>query len=198
MDFAQITNTEIYTWVILPFLIFISRIFDQSIGTLRLIYAAKGYKNIAPFLGFFEALIWLLAVMQIMKHLDNVLCYITYAAGFAMGNYVGMLLEEKVSIGTVIVRIIPKVDATELVEALRSNNFGVTSVDGEGKEGKKKIIFSILKRKEIEPFVKLVNQYNPNAFYSIEDVRSFKEGYFRIKHKKKIFTVFHPFTKKGK
>ena len=73
-------DSDFFTWIILPFLIFLSRIADQSIGSMRLIFLAKGFKFIAPMLGFFEVIIWLIAVSQIMKHLDNVLCYIAYGA----------------------------------------------------------------------------------------------------------------------
>ena len=91
-----------FTWVGLPILIFLARILDQSIGTLRLIFLSKGMKHIAPFLGFFEVIIWLLAVGQIMQHLDNWLCYVAYGAGFAMGNFIGISIEERLSLGTSI------------------------------------------------------------------------------------------------
>ena len=84
--FAQFTDHETFTFVILPVLIFCFRIVDQSIGTIRLIFAAKGLKKLAPVFAFFESFIWLLAIGQIMKHLDNIYCYIAYAGGYAMGN----------------------------------------------------------------------------------------------------------------
>jgi len=84
-----------FQWIILPLLIFLARITDQTIGTLRLIFLSKGYRLIAPLLGFFEVIIWLVAVSQIMKHLDNVMSYVAYGAGFAMGNYIGMTIERK-------------------------------------------------------------------------------------------------------
>ena len=94
MDFLA-SDTWFFTWILLPALIFLARILDQSIGTLRLIFLSKGMKYIAPFLGFFEVIIWLLAVGQIMQHLDNWLCYVAYGAGFAMGNFIGITLEER-------------------------------------------------------------------------------------------------------
>jgi uncharacterized protein YebE (UPF0316 family) len=91
-----------WTWVLLPLLIFMSRILDQSIGTMRLIFVSKGYRYIGPILGFFEVIIWLLAITQVLQHLNNPLSYIAYGAGFGMGNYIGIRLEEKLSIGTVL------------------------------------------------------------------------------------------------
>ncbi len=183
MDISSlfIQDSPVFTWVILPLLIFVARISDQSIGTLRLIFLSKGQKRLAPFLGFFEVIIWLIAVGQIMKHLDNVLCYIAYGGGFAMGNYIGMVLEEKLSIGNVLVRIIPKKDTRELITYLRENNYGVTSVEAEGAKGKVNIVFSIIKRKDVEHVVSIINRFNPNAFYTIEDVKAINEGIFKTK-----------------
>lgn len=167
-----------WSWVILPLLIFCARIMDQSIGTLRLIFVSKGFKYMAPFLGFFEVIIWLLAVAQIMKQLNNPLCYIAYGAGFAMGNYIGITLEEKLSLGNVIIRIIPKKDTNELTTFLRNLGFGVTEVDAMGVKGPVKIVFTIIKRKNIAEVVDAIDKYNPNAFLTIEEVKTVKEGYF--------------------
>ncbi len=181
MVFLNIFNSssDFFTWVGLPFLIFLARISDQSIGTLRLIFISKGFRRIAPLIGFFESLIWLLAIREILNHLDNYMCFFAYASGFATGNYIGMLLEEKISIGTVIVRIIPRHETIELLNYLRENNYGFTMVDAEGSKGKVKIIFCVIKRKDLEHFITLVKSFNPNAFYSIEDVRTVNEGIFR-------------------
>ena len=176
-----------WSWVVLPLLIFLSRIMDQSIGTMRLIFVSKGYRHIGPILGFFEVIIWLLAVTQVLKHLTNPMAYIAYGAGFAMGNYVGIRLEEKISIGTALIRIIPKKDTTELLKHLREIGSGVTSVDAEGAMGPVKIIFTIIKRKSIPQVIEVINQYNPNAFYTIEEVKAVKEGYFGIQQKRQLF-----------
>jgi uncharacterized protein YebE (UPF0316 family) len=163
----------------LPALIFLARILDQSIGTMRLIFLSKGMRYIAPFLGFFEVIIWLLAVGQIMQHLDNWLCYVAYGAGFAMGNFIGITLEEKLSIGTSIIRVILTGQSPELIATLKSHNFGLTILDAEGSKGKVKILFSIIRRKEIQLFLKTLHEYHPTAFYTIEDVKAAKEGVFK-------------------
>lgn len=170
-----------WAWVILPFLIFFSRILDQSIGTLRVIFVSKGMKNIAPFFGFFEVIIWLLAVAQVMKHLGNPMSYIAYGAGFAMGNYIGILIEERLSLGTVLIRIVPKKDTTALIVHLKDQGFGVTQIDALGAMGTQvKILFTIIKRKNMQKVISAINQYNPHAFYTIEEVKTVKEGYFGI------------------
>ncbi len=172
-------ETQLFTWVILPLLIFFARIMDQSIGTMRLIFISKGLKYVAPFLGFFEVIIWLLAVGQIMQHLDNWLCYVAYGAGFAMGNFIGITLEKRLSLGTVIIRVILSQESPGLIDSLKAQNFGLTLVDGEGAKGPVKLIFSIIRRKEIQGFVDTLQQYHPNAFYTIEEVKTSNEGVFR-------------------
>lgn len=186
-----------WSWVVLPLLIFFSRIADQSIGTMRLIFVSKGYRHIGPVLGFFEVIIWLLAVTQVLKHLSNPMSYIAYGAGFAMGNYVGIRLEEKISIGTALIRIIPKKDTTDLINHLREVGFGVTTMAAEGAMGPVQIIFTIIKRKSIPRAIEIINQYSPNAFYTIEEVKAVKEGYFGIQQKREVFN-WRMFSRKTK
>lgn len=180
-------DSDFFTWIILPLLIFLSRIADQSIGTMRLIFLSKGYRFIAPMLGFFEVIIWLIAVSQIMKHLDNALCYIAYGAGFAMGNFIGMTLEERLSIGTVLVRIIPTMNTDELIEKLRAKNFGFTIIDAEGSRGSVKIFISIINRKDLKEYISIINKINPNAFYTVEEVKTINQGIVRNNQRNSIF-----------
>lgn len=197
--FSNLTSDPwLFTWVILPVLIFFARIMDQTIGTLRLIFLSKGMKYIAPFLGFFEVIIWLLAVGQIMQHLDNWLSYVAYGAGFATGNFIGMLLEEKISLGTVIIRVILSRQSPELIDELKSQNFGLTLVDAEGSKGSVKLIFSIIRRKELLNFINTIHQFNPNAFYTVEDVKSASEGIFRRTDSRSVFGSFASRLQKSK
>ncbi len=178
---------EAYNWVVLPLLIAMARIMDVTIGTIRLIFVSRGLKNYAPFLGFLEVIIWLLAIGQIMQQLDNFMSYIGYGAGFAAGNYIGILLVEKMSIGNVVIRVIPKKDTTELIAHLRAADYGVTIMDAEGKTGPVKILFSIVKKKDLKEALEIINTHNPNAFYTIEEVQTVNEGYFRAAHRKGNF-----------
>jgi len=191
-------SSELFTWVILPVLIFLARIMDVSIGTMRLIFVSKGMKYLAPVLGFFEVTIWLLAIGQIMQHLDNVMCYIAYGSGFAMGNYLGIVLEEKMSIGTVLIRVIPQKDTSQLSANLRENGFGVTEVNVEGMKGQVKMILSIINRKDIRDFIERVNSLNPKAFYTIEEVSAVKDGYLKIHRSFSPFNALSLLRRKGK
>jgi len=175
----EFMGTDIFNWVVLPLLIAMARIMDVTVGTIRLIFVSRGYKHLAPLLGFVEVVIWLVAISQIFQHLDNIMCYFGYGAGFAAGNYIGIILVEKMTLGTVVIRIIAKKDTTELIQRLRAENYGVTTVLAEGKAGPVQIVFSIIKRKDLKDALAIIHTLNPNAFYTIEEVQSVNEGYFR-------------------
>ena len=176
IEFASLTNSNLYAWFLLPLLIALARVADVSIGTVRLIFLAKGFRGLAPLLGFFEVLIWLLAIGQIMQNLTNWICYFAYAGGFALGTWSGMLLEEKLAVGTVGIRIITRKDASELIAFLKSADYGVTSVDAEGAKGKVHIIYSVIHRGSLPKVVAQIKRFNPRAFYSIEDIRFVSNG----------------------
>jgi len=177
---------DLYNWVILPLMIFCARIIDQTIGTLRVVFLSKGYKNIAPILGFFESLIWLLVVREVITNISDPLCFVAYAAGFATGSYIGLIIEEKLSIGNVIVRVILPSEDPALIDAFRQENIGYTVIDGEGRNGKVKIVFIVLNRTNLSDVLGILNKISPNAFYSIEDVKQVREGIFP-KSKRRYF-----------
>jgi len=187
-----------YTWIIIPFLIFVARIFDVSLGTVRVIFVSRGLKYLAPVVGFFEIIIWLLAIGQIMKNLSNPACYIAYAGGFAIGNFVGIYIAEKLSLGIVLIRVITKRDAAPLVEFLKAENYGVTSVDGHGTSGQVKVVFTIVPRREVCGVVELIKKFNPHAFYTIGEVGLVEKGVFPVRRSWWNFNLlglFRPFRK---
>ena len=171
-------HSPLFNWVILPILIFISRMTDVTLGTLRHIFLAKGIKKIVPVLGFFEVLIWLIVIGQIMKNLNNFMCYFAWAGGFAAGTFVGMFVEEKLAIGIQVIRIITNQNCDPLIATLKQANLGVTVIDGTGSTGPVKIIFTVIKRKDLDEVVKSIHSYNPTAFYSVEDVKDVAKGVF--------------------
>jgi len=178
MQETAFIDSEIFRWVILPVLIFLARMTDVSIGTIRIMVLNKGKRLLTPLLGFFEILIWLLAIRQIFIQLTNPVCYIAYAGGFAMGNYVGIIIEEKLAIGFGLIRVITHKDATELINCLNRQGYGATSIEAKGSTGKVHVIYSIVKRSEIAKVIHIIKKYNPKAFYTIEDVKAVKEGIF--------------------
>jgi uncharacterized protein YebE (UPF0316 family) len=173
-------NSWFFTWILLPALIFVARILDQSIGTMRLIFISKGMKNIAPFLGFFEVIIWLLAIGQIMQHLDNWLCYVAYGAGFATGNFIGITLEERLSLGTSIIRVILSNESPELIAALKFHDFGLTIIDADGANGRVKVLLSIIRRKEIPVFLETLHNHHPLHFIRLKMLKKQRKEFLSI------------------
>lgn len=176
MEFFEQFDGTWLEYVIVPFFIFVARILDVSVGTLRIIMVSKGYKILAPILGFIEVFVWIVAIGQVMQNLNNYMNYIFYALGFAAGTYLGMYIENKLSLGLVLVRVITQRDATELLDHLRTNDYVATSVDAEGNLGPVKVFFLVVKRSELEKLSKVINKYNPRAFYTVEEMKYVKGG----------------------
>ncbi len=180
MPLFGLTASPVYTWLVIPLLIFLARIVDVSIGTVRILFISRGKKYLAPIMGFCEVLVWLLAIGQIMRNLTNVLCYVAYAGGFATGTYVGLWIEEKLAVGLLMVRVVTHRDASPLIEQLQKEAFGVTHVAARGITGKVRIVFTIIKRSDLPRVIGIIRKFNPNAFYSTEDVRSVSKEIFPL------------------
>ena len=164
-------------WV-MPILIFLSRIADVSIGTLRIIFLSRGLKLLAPLCGFFEVFIWLLAIGQIMQNLDSWPNSIAYALGFTAGNYVGMVIEDRLAMGLLSVWIITPRDAPAMLEDLKQHHYGLTRVAARGLQGKVRIVIMIIRRRTLRNALHIVRNHNPEAFVTVKDVRAASGGYF--------------------
>jgi len=180
-------DSDLFSYAVMPLLIFLARICDVSIGTLRIIYVSKGKRNIAPILGFFEVLIWITAISKIMQNLDNYVNYIAYAAGFATGNFVGMIIEEKLAMGILMIRVFAHELGSELVQTLNASGYGATVVEAQGAREKVNLIYTIVQRNELANVLDLINRFNPKVFYTIEDVKAANEGIFALKKPNSIF-----------
>lgn len=173
-------SEQVFTYVIMPLLIFLARIGDVSINTLRIVFVMSGKKFIAPLMGFFEALIWLLAIGQIFQNINNPLSYIAYSGGFAMGIWVGMSIEEKLALGRVLVRVITPEPMPELVDYMKEKGYRFTIVGAEGRFGRVQLLFTVLKREKLKDFISRVKEVNEKAFYTIESVKRVSEDDFAL------------------
>lgn len=169
------TQSFLFIWVILPLLIFLARIVDVSLQTIRIVSISRGIRWLAPLVGFFEVLIWLLAIGQIMKTVSHPVAYIAYAAGFATGTAIGQSLERRLTLGMVLLRIITTTPSHNLRRQLRALNFGFTSVPGQGAEGPVEIVFTVIRRQHLRQVQALVRETLPDAFYSVEEVAGARE-----------------------
>jgi uncharacterized protein YebE (UPF0316 family) len=173
--------------------IFLSRIVDVSLGTLRIAFISRGEKSLAPVIGFFEMLVWLFAIGQLVQNLTNAAYYVAYAAGFASGIYLGLRIEDRIALGSRMIRTITLHDAADLLGALRAAGYGVTSVQAEGATGEVNLLFSVLKRAQVRSYMAIVEELHPEAFSSIEEVRSVHQGFFRVAKPAMSFGGLRPF-----
>ncbi|HEY9488698.1 MAG TPA: DUF5698 domain-containing protein [Chryseosolibacter sp.] len=167
---------DVFSFVLLPLLIFFARILDVSINTVRIIYVLGGRKFTSTMLGFFEAFIWLMAIRQIFENLDNWMCYVAYPAGFAAGIFVGMLIEEKIAYGKVIVRIITRKDILPMLEYLNKRHHRFTYVKAEGPDGLENLVFTVLEREKLDQLLEKMKEILPTAFYTVEKVNRASES----------------------
>jgi uncharacterized protein YebE (UPF0316 family) len=164
-------DPTLFHYILLPILIFMARILDVSINTIRIIFMLHGKKSLATLLGFFESLIWLLAISQIFQNLSSWPTYIAYAGGFATGILVGMLIEEKLAIGNVVIRVITQKPADELTSFLSENKYRHAVLDAVSSEGNVNVIFTVTKRENLHSILSVIKSFNPNAFYTVEGVK---------------------------
>ncbi len=167
-----------YLWVGLPLLVFFARVVDVTLGTLRIIFTARGMKYLAPLLGFVEVFIWVSVIAQITNGAHNVVAYLAYAGGFATGNYIGMFIEDKLAMGMLVVRAIIPEHVKDLTLKLQEKGYGFTSVDAQGSQGPVNLIYTIVQRKNLPEVADIIQRAYPNAFFTVEELRSVERGVF--------------------
>lgn len=164
-------SQEMFTYAILPALIFLARVADVSLSTMRVMFVMSGTKKWAPILGFFESMIWLLAIGQIMQNLTNVYSYLAYASGYATGTFVGMCIEEKIAMGKVLVRIIARSPINGLTNWLDDQEYRYSIVPAEDNGGNANVLFTVAKRSKLEELLAAIRYFHPEAFYTVESVK---------------------------
>lgn len=185
----MLTFLDTYPYL-LPFIIFFGRIIDVSLGTLRIIFVSKGEKYLAPIVGFFEVFIWIVVISEILSRANGIFSYLSYAAGYGMGNFVGIMIEQRIAFGLLLCRVYTTQDGKELIKILNRENIGSTLIHGSGSVGETDIIEIVLNRKQSKFIEKLLNQFDPDVFYVTEDIRAKQRGIFP--ENKSLLTRWRP------
>ena len=167
-----------------PLAIFGLRIVDVSLATLRMLLSVRGIKFVAPIIGFFEVLIWILAVGTAIQHLDSPLYLMGYAGGFAAGTLVGLLIEERMALGMATIRVVSRYGGVELAEALRDRGFGVTEFAGQGREGTVEVVDAVIRRRDLPAVLREVDFWDPDAFITVQEPRAIHRGWMLQKRRK--------------
>lgn len=162
---------DIISYMLLPALIFLARVADVTVATVKLMFVVNNARKAAAILGFFEALITIMALSRIMQDASNMLAFVMYAAGFATGTYVGMWIEEKMAYGSVLIRIISKHIPYELLSYLTENQYRYSLLDANDQSGNTQVLFTVCKRSKIGTFLSNLENIAPQALYTIEGVK---------------------------
>ncbi len=171
-------ENTVFEWPWLPLLIFVAEVIVVTLSTLRVISISRGWKVLASMLGLVEISIWLVAIGQVMQNLSNPFCFIAFAAGFTMGNYLGLWVEEQLALGYLLIRVITRRDAEPLLAALRTSNHGVTHFNGDGATGPVHLVFTVIPRRRLDDVVRTIEEFDSRAFYSVDTVEKTTAGIY--------------------
>jgi uncharacterized protein YebE (UPF0316 family) len=160
--------------------IFVLRIVGVTLATVRLLVMMRGKKMLSASIGFFEVLVYVLAVGPVINNLSNVWNLLGYCLGFAIGTLVGMGLEERLALGYASVRIVSTCRGNALADAIRGAGYGATLEWGQGRDGAVAMVIATVRRKEVDAICALTDQVDPDAFVTIEETRTIRRGYMRI------------------
>lgn len=159
--------------------IFGARIMDVSMATIRTLMVVQGRRKYAAIIGFFEVIIYIVALGKVVNELNNLGNLLAYALGFASGNYIGSYIEEKIALGDLTAQVILKNGKDdEVINQLRDSGFGVTVLVGQGKNGPKNILYIALKRKDLNKLHKILDDLDQEAFITASTTKLVSGGYF--------------------
>ena len=167
--------------MLLYLLVFFAKMVEVTLATVRNVLINRGAKLQGALIGFVEVIIWVILVSTVLASIaEDPLKILFYALGFSMGNYVGVIIQNKLAIGTSCIQAVVSYDKKEEIsESLRAKGFGVTNIYGEGKDGPVDVLLIYLKRKCIPEASAYIRECCPNALITVNDVRQLRNGFIR-------------------
>lgn len=174
----MLTLLDIPVWL-LALGIFFLRVFDMSLDTLRVLYVIRGRRPLTWVLGFFQSILWVIAITSVLSTLGNLWNLFAYAAGFATGNVVGMMIEEQLAVGHGHMRIMSTRRGSAIAEELRSSGYAATELSGRGKDGMVTVINCSVRRRDVPKLRPQVQEIDPNAFITVQEIRPLNRGFWR-------------------
>lgn len=161
--------------------IYFARVVDVSFATIRVLMIMRGQRLSAALLGFFEIIIYIMALSRVVNQLDQPYNLMVYALGFASGTMTGSYLEERLAVGFILAEVIPRTGGQELAAKLRQRNFGVTVIPGEGRDGPRLVLHISLQRKKLPELYRVIEEHNPKTFITIFDAKRTWGGFYKRK-----------------
>lgn len=154
------------------YIVFLAPLVQVSMMTMRTIFVTRGMRRLATISAFFEMSIWLFAMKELFTSMNDVWSRTVYAAFFACGVFLGSKLEEKLSLGIVIVRMVLQQNAAQLIKNIADAGFGVTQTQADGAFGVGTLLLCVVERKREDELKAIIERFNPTIFHWTEDVRS--------------------------
>ena len=161
-----------------PLVIFFMRVADVTLDTMRVLLMVRNAKWQVPLIGFVQVTIWVVAVTAVVQNLHSPLHIIGYSGGFATGNYVGMLIEERLALGLATMQSMVRQGGGEVAAALREKGFAVTEMEGRGKDGPVEVLYSVISRRKVATYISVVEHVAPGAFLVVDEPRTVRGGSF--------------------
>ena len=178
---------SVWEYLLPALIIFILRIFTLAVYPLRIKMIANGKKTFVWLLAVFQASVFIITFIAIISELNNWLKMSSYAAGFATGNVVGMIIEEKIAMGYTLLRIISPGRGAEITEKIRSEGYAVTEILAQGKNGTVSLLNCHVRRRESYQLEKIILATDSEAFVTALPVRPLQRGFWRNKINHKNF-----------
>ncbi|MEJ5314617.1 MULTISPECIES: DUF2179 domain-containing protein [Anaerolinea] len=160
-------------------IIFVMRVVDMSMDTIRILFVVRGKKLFSWILGFLQSLVFIIAVSRVLSGDVHPLSVLAYATGFATGNIVGMIIEDKMAIGHVRITIISTAAGSQIAQALRDAGFAVTEIPAFGKNGAVTMLNCSVLRRDFDHAEDIIRKADPEAFITAEEVRAIHRGFWR-------------------
>ena len=158
-------------------LIFAARVVSVSMGTVRTVMAVRGQRYLATAIGFFETLIFILVISNVLQNVGNIWNVLGYCGGFAAGTLVGLTIEEKLALGYVTIQAISQTNGVTIASVLRDAGYGATEIIGKGLRGNVYVVTTVVKRRKVSNIVALVNKVDENAFVTVENTGRVLRGH---------------------
>lgn len=175
---------DMHPWA-LPIIIFLGRVCDVPLSTIRIIFVARGERKIAPLIGFAEVFIWIVVISQVLARANNLASYLSYAGGFAAGTYLGLFIEDRMALGFYKISVFTKQKGENLIKTLNRYTFGATLFHAEGAMNPIDVVETIVSRKNKKSVENIIRDFDPAAFVVVEEIKSKSFGIF-TRHKSLI------------
>lgn len=171
--------------LIAALVIFVLRVIGVALSTVRVLVMMRGQKVRTVVLGFFEVLVYVIAIGQVVNNLSNVWNILGYCLGFSAGSLVGMWLDDQFIQGFANVRVVSPKRAQKVASTIRKAGYGATVGWGSGRKGRVGIVTATVLRKEIPKVFQIVDEVDPGAFLTVEEARNVRRGYLHFAQREK-------------